>query len=171
MWFPTVQLHVKSKEAGTDSQRKAHCSKWKVWGDADPIREVKDCAASATPAPDTSGADPATAAPTPPIPVVDKCKGKTCAAPKVCHVAGRCDADSGVCTDPLAPNGDECDDKDSKTTDDVCSDGVCAGVDHCLGVTCPDAPACHKPGMCEAGECTELGSSCGSLGGAEHCSV
>ncbi|MBS2025624.1 MAG: hypothetical protein JST92_24765, partial [Deltaproteobacteria bacterium] len=80
--------------------------------------------------------------------VVDLCAGVTCAAADDCHTAGVCDSATGVCSNPNATNGTACDDHDANTTNDVCTAGICAGVDRCAGVTCT-ADQCHAAGTCD----------------------
>ena len=48
----------------------------------------------------------------------------------------------------LKPTGTACDDGNANTVGDVCTNGTCAGVDHCIGVTCPAPAACHLAGTC-----------------------
>lgn len=86
-----------------------------------------------------------------------------CAASDPCHVAGRCDPQTGMCDDPPAPDGTACDDHNACTTNDQCQGGVCTGT----VVTCP-ADACHIPGTCDpqSGTCSAPtpktdGTSCG----------
>ncbi len=62
-----------------------------------------------------------------------------------CHQA-ICSA-SGVCGVSTAADGTACDDGDPDTAGDVCTQGVCAGVDHCPA-SCPAIDACHLPGEC-----------------------
>jgi hypothetical protein len=70
--------------------------------------------------------------------------------------AGSCD-DHNPCTDDSGepPSGcvhsnntATCDDGNPNTTGDVCATGVCAGVDHCIGVTCAPIDQCHQAGTC-----------------------
>jgi len=62
-----------------------------------------------------------------------------------CTVDG-CNSEFGCTYDAAAANGDACDDGDPGTSDDVCTDGVCAGTsDSCCtgaGFVCNDA-ACR----------------------------
>ena len=85
---------------------------------------------------------------------IDYCAGVTCPPPTQCHVEGTCS--HGVCTDVLAPEGTLCDDGLEHTDFDSCSsDGVCAGVDLCEGITCPAPTQCHVEGTCSHGVCTD----------------
>ena len=61
---------------------------------------------------------------------VATCQGTTavfCTASDQCHVAGTCNPGSGVCSDPVAPDGTACSDGQFCTAD-ACSSGVCAGT-------------------------------------------
>lgn len=78
---------------------------------------------------------------------IDRCAGISCPSNQ-CR-SGACDHVSGACAFSLAPTGTACDDGDPRTTGDVCSNGSCAGVDLCAGVSCP-SDACHV-GTCNAG--------------------
>ena len=72
-----------------------------------------------------------------------------CEARGQCRVAGTCDADTGECDNPPAPDGAACDDGDPCTTDDRCVDGECAGTEK----SCPGATeCCRRPGN-HLGQC------------------
>ena len=71
----------------------------------------------------------------------------TCAAPDQCHEAGTCNGD-GTCSFANKADGNTCDDGNANTVDDLCTAGVCAGVDHCIGVTCAAQDQCHVAGTC-----------------------
>jgi slime mold repeat-containing protein len=60
----------------------------------------------------------------------------SCPASRQCHLAGACDKKSGMCSDPLAPDGTACDDGNPCTTGDACKRGTCAGT-----ATSPCAPS------------------------------
>ncbi|MFT3775395.1 MAG: MYXO-CTERM sorting domain-containing protein [Minicystis sp.] len=80
---------------------------------------------------------------------VDHCVGVTCAAQDQCHVAGICiDHATGACSNPVKADGTACDDGSPNTVGDVCNAGVCAGVDHCIGVLCAPKDQCHVAGTC-----------------------
>jgi hypothetical protein len=120
---------------------------------------------------------------------VDHCAGVTCAAQDQCHVAGTCDHATGVCSNPAKADGSACDDGNANSVSDVCTGGACAGVDHCIGVTCTAQDQCHVAGTCDhaTGACSNPdaanGSSCddgnantvgdvctnGSCAGVDHC--
>lgn len=82
----------------------------------------------------------------------DKCGGTNnlicsgtpviCAALDQCHFAGTCDFATGICSNPDKPNLTPCDDNQSCTVSDSCTDGSCIGTDTC------------KSGfMCQSGSC------------------
>ena len=79
---------------------------------------------------------------------VDHCIGVTCSALDQCHTVGTCDHATGLCSNPNKANETPCDDANPLTTGDVCTSGVCAGVDHCIGVTCTASDQCHLAGTC-----------------------
>jgi hypothetical protein len=93
---------------------------------------------------------------------VDTCQTGVCvgASPVVCgplddcHAAGSCDASTGLCTSPLAPDGTSCDDGDVCTAVDVCQSGTCLGSGDACG-TCSD-------GVLNQGESgVDCGGPCG----------
>ncbi len=69
-----------------------------------------------------------------------------CAALDACHDAGTCDSESGLCSNPAAPEGRSCDDGDPCTRSDLCRAGVCTGEDPTL---CPARDQCHLEGSCD----------------------
>jgi hypothetical protein len=50
-----------------------------------------------------------------------------CTAQDQCHQAGDCDPVTGLCSNPLQPDGTGCDDGNPCTDNDVCTSGTCAG--------------------------------------------
>jgi hypothetical protein len=60
----------------------------------------------------------------------DPCADVTCTPLDQCHDAGTCDSANGsaVCSNPLKSDGTSCDDGDASTGNDVCTNGVCAGL-------------------------------------------
>ncbi len=76
---------------------------------------------------------------------VDACQGGvcvganavSCAPLDACHVAGSCDVVTGLCSNPLAPDGTACDDGDPCTPTDTCTAGSCVGTGYACG-TCSD---------------------------------
>jgi len=68
----------------------------------------------------------------------------TCTALDQCHAAGSCDPSTGVCSNPIQPNGTQCNDGNLCTTADACTNGSCAGT----AVTCTALDQCHVAGTC-----------------------
>ncbi len=54
--------------------------------------------------------------------------GLACNPSDQCHVAGVCDPLTGICSNPLAPNGTVCNDGNPCTFGEVCVSGVCGGA-------------------------------------------
>ena len=86
---------------------------------------------------------------------VDLCvqNNVVCRAQSQCHLPGECR--NGVCSNPLKPNRTGCNDGDAATDNDVCVQGVCAGVDLCAGLTCEPKDQCHAAGLCTSGVCSQ----------------
>jgi hypothetical protein len=51
-----------------------------------------------------------------------------CTAFDACHVPGICDGATGVCSNPPAPDGTACDDRNACTQSDTCQAGACSGT-------------------------------------------
>ncbi len=68
-----------------------------------------------------------------------------CEAADSCHEAGICDPATGLCSDPVKPDGAECDDQNLCTYGDFCTAGVCAGT----AKDCSTADECHDAGVCD----------------------
>jgi hypothetical protein len=81
---------------------------------------------------------------------VNQCLGVVCAAIDTCHLVGTCDPWTGSCSNPTVGDGTPCDDMNPSTSNDVCTGGICAGVDRCLGVVCSTPDACHEAGTCDS---------------------
>ena len=84
---------------------------------------------------------------------VDTCQEGACVeTPKVCtplsdcHVAGVCNPSTGLCTNPLKPNGSACDDGNACTTGTSCTAGTCGGG---APRVCTALSQCHDPGTCD----------------------
>jgi hypothetical protein len=92
------------------------------------------------------------------------CASVTCAAADQCHSAGTCDPSSGACSNPSVADGTACNDGNPVTTTDVCTSGVCAGVNLCATVTCTALDQCHVPGTCDPqnGTCSNPAASDGA---------
>jgi hypothetical protein len=76
------------------------------------------------------------------------CQGATpvvCNALDTCHTAGVCTPETGLCTNPLAPNGTTCNDGNGCTQTDTCQSGTCLGTNP---VVCVPSDACHNAGTC-----------------------
>ena len=76
-----------------------------------------------------------------------------CPLPDQCHLNATCSG--GICfLGAAVPNGTPCDDHNAGTVNDVCTSGVCAGVDPCASVSCPATSGeCLINGTCSAGQC------------------
>eukprot|EP00040_Diaphanoeca_grandis_P035924 m.227107 g.227107 ORF g.227107 m.227107 type:complete len:3101 (-) comp33512_c1_seq1:277-9579(-) len=82
----------------------------------------------------------------------DVCADVTCTSVSQCHTIGDCFL--GVCSSPLADEGTGCDDGNASSVDDSCDgNGVCVGIDPCLGVVCEES-SCFEAGTCIGGQCT-----------------
>ncbi len=82
-----------------------------------------------------------------------KCVGGdpvACAASDGCHVVGKCDGSTGICSNPAASNGAVCDDGNLCTTIDGCQVGVCTGG---AAVSCPAKP-------CQTASCNPQTGAC-----------
>ena len=79
------------------------------------------------------------------------CSGeqKSCPPASQCHLAGQCDAMSGVCSTPEKAPGVGCDDGDLCTEVDACSDGDCLGT----GNPCADGNPCTQDACGIGGSC------------------
>ena len=75
-----------------------------------------------------------------------------CEASDQCHIAGLCDPDTGLCSDPAADNGTQCDDGLFCTVNDMCTDGVCGSAD------AMDCSAAEDE--CNDGVCNEEDNAC-----------
>src|SRR5439155_1121524 len=51
-----------------------------------------------------------------------------CTAQDQCHLAGTCNTQTGVCSNPAATDGTECDDGNACTQTDTCQAGTCRGT-------------------------------------------
>jgi hypothetical protein len=50
-----------------------------------------------------------------------------CTPSDTCHLAGVCDSGTGLCSNPVAPDGTSCNDQNSTTCGDICTSATCAG--------------------------------------------
>ncbi len=138
----------------------------------------------------TAGALATTASTTVTADPINHCLGVTCTATDQCHVAGVCDHSTGICSNPSASDGLSCNDGNANTSGDICTSGICAGIDHCIGATCTASDQCHVAGVCNnhaTGACSNPtatdGTSCndgnanttgdictgGNCAGIDHC--
>ena len=69
-----------------------------------------------------------------------------CAALDTCHDMGMCSPVTGMCSDPVKPDGSACSDSDGCTQTDTCLAGVCSGANP---VMCPPPDGCHTAGTCD----------------------
>ena len=84
------------------------------------------------------------------------CRGAnpvTCAAKDQCHSVGLCNATTGACSEPMAPNGTRCADGNACTQTDVCQAGRCEGSNP---IRCSASDQCHSAGTCnsQTGTCS-----------------
>jgi hypothetical protein len=79
-------------------------------------------------------------------------KPKVCNASGPCHVAGVCDPQTGVCTNPMMADGTTCNDGNNCTATDTCLAGNCVGK----AVECNNSDQCRTVGVCDptTGACT-----------------
>ncbi|TMA49444.1 MAG: hypothetical protein E6J76_13240, partial [Deltaproteobacteria bacterium] len=86
-----------------------------------------------------------------------------CTAQDQCHVIGLCNAQTGVCSNPAAPDGTSCSDGNACTQTDSCQSGSCNGSNP---VVCAPPDQCHEAGVCDpaTGTCSYApktdGTSC-----------
>lgn len=75
------------------------------------------------------------------------CTGATvqCTASDQCHVAGVCNPTTGECSNPNAPDGVDCNDRNLCTQTDTCQTGTCVGENP---IVCTAIDLCHNAGTC-----------------------
>jgi len=85
--------------------------------------------------------------------VVERCANVVCEALDQCHAPGVCDPKTGICSNPIKPNGSSCDDGNKCTRTDFCNAGTCVGGN---AITCTASDQCHEAGTCDpaTGECS-----------------
>ncbi|MDX2024714.1 MAG: hypothetical protein SF187_31010 [Deltaproteobacteria bacterium] len=78
----------------------------------------------------------------------------TCATPDQCHTAGTCNPSTGVCSNPVKPNGSTCNDGNACTQTDTCQSGTCTGANP---LVCRAIDQCHLAGVCDTskGTCSQ----------------
>src|SRR5207248_975759 len=69
-----------------------------------------------------------------------------CTGSDQCHAVGVCDPASGICSNPLQPDGTACSDGNACTRTDVCLSGACVGSNI---VVCLPSDGCHVAGVCD----------------------
>jgi RHS repeat-associated protein len=77
------------------------------------------------------------------------CTGTTpiiCTASDQCHKAGICNPSTGICSNPIQPNGTACSDGNACTLTDKCQAGTCTGANP---KTCTASDECHLAGVCD----------------------
>ncbi|HRI72572.1 MAG TPA: hypothetical protein PK156_50395, partial [Polyangium sp.] len=81
------------------------------------------------------------------------CTVSACPTPDQCHLAGTCQAGTGVCSNPSKPDGTTCTDGNACTATDTCQAGSCVSGN---AVVCMAQDQCHVPGVCNttSGICT-----------------
>lgn len=110
----------------------------------------------------------------------------TCTPIDQCHAAGTCNPGTGVCSNPVRPDGTACNDGNACTQTDFCVAGVCSGSnpvvctpgDQCHtntcdvvtgacvnqtkqdGTSCNDSNACTESDVCVSGVCSGTSFSC-----------
>ncbi len=96
---------------------------------------------------------------------ISLCRPEGCSPSDQCHVAGTCDPQTGLCSNPAKPDGTACSDGNANTVNDACRGGVCTGTSRCAGVACTALSACHDVGICEpsTGLCSNPIKSDGSV--------
>jgi cysteine-rich repeat protein len=84
----------------------------------------------------------------------------TCTASDQCHVAGVCNPQTGLCSNPPANNGTACSDGSLCTLNDSCQSGVCVGTPK----TCTASDQCHVAGTCNPsdGSCSDPAANDGT---------
>ena len=94
---------------------------------------------------------------------VDLCAGVVCVASDYCHAAGKCNPLTGICDDPMKPDGTICDDGISTTSNDRCLGGSCSGTVLCSKAKCSAGNLdCQEP-RCESGGCALVNRADGML--------
>ena len=89
--------------------------------------------------------------------LLDVSNAAVCPASDQCHEAGTCNPGTGLCSNPVKPNGSACDDGNLCTLSDSCQSGTCAGG---TPVTCADdGNACTDEVCHPATGCTSVPNS------------
>ena len=89
------------------------------------------------------------------------CLDVPCTASDQCHLAGVCNSETGICTNPARPNGTTCNDGAACTYNDRCTGGACGGTaltcttDQCSTRTCNGTPACSVTPAANGTACSD----------------
>ena len=77
-----------------------------------------------------------------------------CSALNQCHTVGTCNSETGLCDQPVKPEGTACNDGDACTQTDTCLAGECTGGNT---VVCAASNQCHAAGICDSdtGQCSD----------------
>lgn len=90
-----------------------------------------------------------------------ECKGAdyvTCNQLDQCHAVGQCNAMSGICSNPVLPNGEPCDDGVRLTINDQCTTGTCRGASvECISDA--DCPGFFNSNACQGSRKCDLSST------------
>jgi hypothetical protein len=83
-----------------------------------------------------------------------------CTAQSQCHNVGACNPSTGVCSNPIRPDGSGCSDGNACTQVDMCLSGMCTGN----AVVCTASDQCHDAGTCNpsTGACSNPAKPNGS---------
>jgi hypothetical protein len=65
---------------------------------------------------------------------------QACTAIDQCHMPGTCNPATGICSNPIKPDGTSCNDGSMCTTGDACTGGACGGMQR----SCNDGNACTQ---------------------------
>src|SRR5262249_53902646 len=84
-----------------------------------------------------------------------------CTASDQCHDAGTCNPATGLCSNPVKPDGAACNDGNACTQTDTCQGGVCSGGN---AIVCTAQDQCHDAGVCNpaTGACSNPAKSDGT---------
>ena len=89
-----------------------------------------------------------------------------CDAVSQCHDVGICDQSTGFCSEPVLPDGMQCDDGVPLTQTDTCRSGTCSGIVTCQNRQCPqlqpEALQCNQQD-CSGSVCTTSQKPDGTL--------
>lgn len=109
---------------------------------------------TATASPTATGTATATSTP-------QRCQNVVCAPLDQCHVAGTCDPQTGICSNPTQPDGTQCTGA-AACTINQCVSGTCTTVGPAPdGAPCNDSVFCDGTDTCSGGSCNQhTGNPC-----------